>query len=155
MRPCRRVAVLAIFVIITLFFPLLAPPAHRIDDEHCQLIQSGMTEAEVEGIFGVPAGSYDCAVEEGSSQWYLIVLALDVHRHRMVAARHAVKYLGQEGAEGQRFVIKPEDNKLWISRHGSFCVTFDSEGRVWSNRRVGDTRIEPPWKRWWAKLTAK
>jgi hypothetical protein len=44
-----------------LLYPLLAPPPHRIDEAHFQLIAEGMTEAEVEAIFGVPAGSYDSA----------------------------------------------------------------------------------------------
>jgi hypothetical protein len=41
----------------TLFlYSLLAPTPHRIDEAHFQLITEGMTEAEVEAIFGVPAG---------------------------------------------------------------------------------------------------
>jgi hypothetical protein len=51
---------IAVLMIGTLFlYPLLAPPPHRIDEPHFQLITEGMTEAEVEAIFGVPAGSYD------------------------------------------------------------------------------------------------
>jgi hypothetical protein len=146
---------MASFVTITLFFPLLAPPAHRIDDEHSQLIQSGMTEAEVEAIFGVPSGSYDCAVEVSSAQWYLAAMALEITRHRVLAAQRALKTVGQGGADAESGVITRLHNKQWISRHGTFGVIFDSQGRVWSKRRLGDTRIEPPWKHWWARLTSK
>jgi hypothetical protein len=53
---------IAVLLIGTLFlYPLLAPPPHCIDEAHFQLITEGMTEAEVEAIFGVPAGSYDWA----------------------------------------------------------------------------------------------
>jgi len=38
-----------------------ASRVRRIDEAHFQLITEGMTEAEVEAIFGVPAGSYDWA----------------------------------------------------------------------------------------------
>ena len=43
------------------FFGLLwlTAPSHRIDAESYENIKKGMTENEVEGIFGVPAGDYD------------------------------------------------------------------------------------------------
>jgi hypothetical protein len=55
-------ATIVVLLIGTLFlYPLLAPPPHRIDESHFQLVTEGMTEAEVEAIFGVAAGSYDWA----------------------------------------------------------------------------------------------
>jgi hypothetical protein len=50
-------ATITVLMTGTLFlYPLLAPASHRIDEAHFQLITEGMTEAEVEGIFGLPAG---------------------------------------------------------------------------------------------------
>jgi hypothetical protein len=55
------------FLLVTLvavvigFYPLLAPTPHRIDQAHFELIQDGMTKADVEAIFGVPPGRYDWA----------------------------------------------------------------------------------------------
>src|SRR5262245_12472544 len=46
---------------ITLFYPLLAPTPHRIDEAHFKLIEKGMSLAQVEAIFGVPSGNYDWA----------------------------------------------------------------------------------------------
>lgn len=42
-------ATVVVLLFGTLFlYPLLAPPPHRIDAAHFQLITEGMTEAEVE-----------------------------------------------------------------------------------------------------------
>jgi hypothetical protein len=48
----------AAMVAITLLMPLFAPPKHRINVASFCSIQLGMTEEEVETIFGVPAGQY-------------------------------------------------------------------------------------------------
>jgi hypothetical protein len=54
---CLLRATIVVLLIGTLFlYPLLAPPPRRIDEAHFQLITEGMTEAEVEAIYGVPAG---------------------------------------------------------------------------------------------------
>jgi hypothetical protein len=66
---------------------MLAPPPHRIDEAHFQLITEGMTGAEVEAIFGVPArsrsGRWSCSVL-GSSQHaglnHPLKMALDLLR---------------------------------------------------------------------------
>jgi hypothetical protein len=130
-KPIRRPLILAIFVLITLFFPLLAPPAHRIDQNHFLLIQTGMTEAEVEAIFGVPAGVYDWAVDD-SMQFERLVFVRD-----------------------RDSAFLPWVTKAWIGRHGAAHFTFCADGRVLSAILDGHTRIEPPWQRWWRKLTAK
>jgi hypothetical protein len=46
------------------FYPLLAPTPHRIDQAHFELIQNGLTRADVEAIFGVPPGQHDWAEPE-------------------------------------------------------------------------------------------
>ena len=47
-------------VAIVAFYPI--PPRHRINETSVHLIQKGMTQAEVEIIFGAPPGKY---AEEG------------------------------------------------------------------------------------------
>jgi hypothetical protein len=56
-------------------YPILAPPAHRIDQAHADLIVQGMTKEQVEAIFGVPAGEYDWAELNSPSQ------AASSHQH--------------------------------------------------------------------------
>jgi hypothetical protein len=61
MRRFSRLLLLALVAIVIGFYPLLAPTPHRIDQEHFDLIQEGMMKADVEAIFGVPAGNFDWA----------------------------------------------------------------------------------------------
>jgi hypothetical protein len=124
-RLCRGL-LLILFVAVTFFFPLSAPIPHRIDGVHRFLIERGMTEAEVEGIFGVPAGSYDGAIVEedrllGDSSLFLLKMVRNAH--------HC---------------------KVWSGRHGAVCICFDKQGRVlmlMSNHFK--TRVVLPWERWW------
>ena len=60
MRWPRRLIALFLVGVLGLY-PLLAPPPHRIDKAHCDLIKEGMTKDEVESIFGAPPGEYDFA----------------------------------------------------------------------------------------------
>lgn len=55
---------IASVVVVLGFYPLLAPTPHRIDQAHFELIKQGMAKADVEAIFGVPAGQYDWAEPE-------------------------------------------------------------------------------------------
>jgi hypothetical protein len=61
MRRFSRLLLLVLVAIVIGFYPLLAPTPHRIDQAHFELIQDGMTKADVEAIFGVPPGQYDWA----------------------------------------------------------------------------------------------
>jgi hypothetical protein len=161
MRRFRRAAVVVLLLMIALFFPLLASPAHRIDEEHFALIQSGMTSAEVEAIFGVPAGNYDWAVAD--TELFLWVDTLIRIQH---IKQPAAVTLGQEEMQlsvvydapsiiVQRETIDSTRLTTWISRHGAFYIAMDSNGLVVSKGQWGKTRIEPPWQRWWQKVTAK
>ena len=71
MKWMRRLLVLTILGLLGLY-PLLAPPAHRIDQAHCDRIKEGMTRQQVEGIFGVPAGDYDWAEANQRRLWAII-----------------------------------------------------------------------------------
>jgi hypothetical protein len=127
-----RIAIAGGLITITLFLPLLAPMPHRIDEEHFRLIKEGMTEADVEAIFGAAAGSYDWAVADYSMA-YDTAVALIV-----------------SGASPNEVAM--ED---WVSRHGMFTVYFSREGRVTGTRSWDRVRLEPPWQHWWRKFTAK
>ena len=60
-RRWNRMLLAVLIASIALFYPLLAPTPHRIDQAHADLIVRGMTKEQVELIFGVPAGEYDWA----------------------------------------------------------------------------------------------
>jgi len=63
MRRWKQIVLALLIASIALFYPLLAPTPHRIDQGHADLIVQGMTKEQVEAIFGVPAGQYDWAEE--------------------------------------------------------------------------------------------
>ena len=56
MQRLMRATVVVLLVGTLVLYPLLAPPPHRIDEAHFQLITAGMIEAKMEAIFGVPGG---------------------------------------------------------------------------------------------------
>jgi len=92
-----------VLLIVTLFYPLLAPPPHRIDEAHFQLITEGMTEAEVEAIFGVPAGSYDWARPQTDLIWLVAVAEMQQFEvpaeldHQQRRARYRSRHHGRVG----------------------------------------------------------
>src|SRR5207247_6651410 len=73
---CRfgRGLLLALLLMILFFYPMLAPPAHRIDADHYALIRNGMSLDEVERILGVPAGRYDWAVPKNPPRLFVDLL---------------------------------------------------------------------------------
>jgi hypothetical protein len=148
----RRPLILAIFVVITLFFPLLAPPRHRIDPEHFKLIKGGMTEDEVEAIFGVPAGGYDWAAR---GEMRINVLAT------FFAEMEAKIPPDQPAFSGEILFVSalhgPNPRlRTWYSRHGVFYVVLDQQGRVAVTGTGWETvSIEPPWRKWWDKIVGR
>jgi hypothetical protein len=130
------------------FYPLLAPTPHRIDRVHFDLVEAGMTQADVEAIFGVPAGQYDWAEP------------YDVHFLRFAREMRFLKRLAEiESAHAQtpvrlRVILdrESETSATWIGRHGGFDVSFDAQGRVVSNSGPYGVRVVPPWQRWWQTL---
>lgn len=151
-----RAAVLLATVAILFFYPFVAPPAHRIDQAHFDMIKGGMTEAEVDGIFGVPAGEYDWAVADLQHLWLDIGYFSPNGRSWSVASPVQTQFIvfhlddvtWGSGKNLSRF-------KTWTSRHGSFQIGFNTDGRVSFTSGLGATRIEPPWTRWWRQWTAK
>jgi hypothetical protein len=147
-----RILVLIATIAVLFFYPLIAPPPHRIDEAHLALIVPGMSEAEVEGIFGVPAGAYDWFVGDEPSIWIEIGAFQWSGRAQL---RHAVVMFDEFSlAPGW---IKPDFgySRMWTSRHGVFFVTFDSLGRVSHTGNLGASRRDPPWNRWWRQWLSR
>src|SRR5262245_60856276 len=142
MRWLRRLIVLFLVGLLGLY-PLLAPPPHRIDQAHCDLIKEGMTKDEVESIFGVPSGEYDFAERKFSAYQFRISA---VHLKR--ASFYYTTALALTVKQRQLNV-----RSTWTGRHGAFTVSFDEHGRVVSTRGPQEVTIVPPWQDWWKKLT--
>jgi hypothetical protein len=51
MQRLMRATILLLLIGTLFLYPLLAPPPHRIDEAHFQLITEGMTEANSGGRF--------------------------------------------------------------------------------------------------------
>jgi hypothetical protein len=159
MRWRRRLIVLFLISLLGLY-PLLAPPPHRIDKAHCELIKEGMTKNEVESIFGVPPGEYDFAEQKVvlyPVRISAVHTSLRLRRASLTdsdAADRAAIFEFYTAA--QALVVKqrwPSVRSTWTGRHGAFTVSFDEQGHVVSTRGPAEVTIVPPWQRWWKKLT--
>ncbi len=73
-----RLFLAAILSVVLGFYPLLAPPAHRIDQAHFESIFPGMTRTDVESLFGVPPGEYDWAEADGPA-WPVLYLSVPMN----------------------------------------------------------------------------
>jgi len=149
MRRWKQIVLALLIASIALFYPLLAPTPHRIDQGHADLIVQGMTKEQVEAIFGMPAGQYDWA-EESLDRFV---------RYSTTAISYFTIY--EDGA-GEQIVTPVRSAKLhlhtsmtWNSRHGSFPVRFDQDERVSSKSASRQVRIVPPWQHWWNQYWKK
>ena len=167
--PKRSLLFLAMVLVTLLgFYPLLAPPAHRIDAAHFEMIAAGMTRAQVESIFGVPAGDYDWAESDGPSLWFAPARALTVRRS-------TASVPGNLGVDWDADVLVFRKSSLvanelaiwdvydrdvliwgsldtastWTGKQGSFTIAFDNQGRVMWKSGPGEVKLVPPWQRWW------
>jgi hypothetical protein len=147
-----RAALVVVLAAIGFFYPLLAPAPHRVDRAHFKLIRPGMTEAEVEAIFGVPVGDYDWAVQDEKWRIELLVPVPDELDSKIPADQLA--FSGRTMFISGRHGPNPHF-KTWVSRHGVFYVALDQQGRVAATGMWGEARSEPPWRRWWRKLVSK
>ena len=145
MRRCTRWSIAVIVVGLLGLYPLLAPPAHRIDKEHFELIQEGMTLAKVESIFGQPAGNYDWAITE---EWVVWSVAFSPDGRRIATAPARWK----QGRYVTTLFLDTSGRsttKTWTGRHGTCTISFDDELRVTGKMGWGESRVEPPWQKWW------
>jgi hypothetical protein len=175
MRKWQRLSIAGLLICLLGLYPLLAPPAHRIDQDHFDLIHNGMTLGEVESIFGQPAGNYDWAVAEGANVWFLDFaganFTLDVSggRRLLPLGTLSVDFDGDgfldlhvaKSQGGLRTVVWSDLTgscraaKTWTSRHGTCTIAFDQHGRVSGNAGWGESRVLPPWQTWWKKLVGE
>jgi hypothetical protein len=101
----------------------------------------------VEAIFGVPAGQYDWAESD----------PLLIERRFLTSARNQGQLKqGAQLAELELFYAFDafalgSRSQAWVSRHGTFTVGFDQEGRVMTTMGSG-SKVAPPWKRWWKAI---
>jgi hypothetical protein len=147
-----RAAVVVLLAAIGFFYPLLAPTPHRVDREHFRLIRPGMTEGEVEAIFGVPAGGYDWAVQDENSRIEMLLPFMDGWESKIPGDQLA--FSGRTMFISARHGPKAHF-KTWISRHGVFYVALNQQGRVAATGIWVGARSEPPWLRWWRQLVGK
>jgi hypothetical protein len=148
-----RIGVAVGLIAITLFLPLLAPMPHRIDKTHFQLIKPGMTEAEVEAIFGVPAGGYDWTVRDENMRIDVLTTFMPGWDEKIPADQPA--YSGRTMFISAQHGPNPR-LQTWFSRHGVYYVVLDQQGRVAvTGSGWGKTRREPPWHKWWQKIAGK
>lgn len=156
-RRLARLALLALLVIVTFFYPLLAPTAHRIDQAHFDLIEDGMTKAELEAIFGVPAGDYDWA-RPAHSDLFALVAAPDLdlliewnNQTSTIELASAISQIAFTRIEPDSRESLPPS--IWVGRRGACIIHFDDRRQVTRRRYFWPhTDIEPPWTRWWATL---
>src|SRR5262245_52553985 len=161
-RFCKRGFPVALTIVITLLYPLLAPPPHRIDEAHFDQIQVGMTLEEVESRFGAPAGNYDWAVAKDPAIWIWDISAdLTVNEVVFVPDLAVISSPAQEALvwDLSSVNVSPLRNvttihylspnsRTWTSRHGTATIHFDQHNRVTSKSAWGETRLEPPWHNW-------
>ena len=172
MRWPRRLIALFLVGVLGLY-PLLAPPPHRIDKAHCDLIKEGMTKDEVESIFGAPPGEYDFATQkfspylfqikavETALQSYRVQIktmdtTLRLTRESLASSDATERVAVVEYHAAQALIVKQlwaRDWSTWTGRHGGFTVSFDEQGLVVSTSGPAEVTIVPPWRRWWKKLT--
>ena len=150
-----RILVAALIVGLLGLYPLLAPTPHRIDPAHFELIVKGMSKDQVEAIFGVSAGKYDWAEDNGHAHYWL-------HFHLIQSLRQARPTDGDD-VESKVFhkIFRevhsrgPQTQLTWTSRHGSLAAWLDEDDRVVSTHVSTEVRVTPPWQRWWSRYWKK
>ena len=156
-RRCGRGLVIILLAAITLFFPLLVS-RHRIDEAHRDLIREGMTVAEVEDIFGAPPGAYDWAVADNDPavQWaiYKAYMYLARDERQKADGKPAVLVVGSRHREHESLALS-DHMQTWTSRHGSVTIGFNDSGRLTWVGGWHTTHVQPPWQRWWKRMTGK
>jgi hypothetical protein len=156
-----RIVLIVVLTGLLGLYPLLAPPPHRIDQSHADLVTKGMSREQVEAIFGVPPGDYDWAEVDGNTATLLFLSDL------LLQDSTSIGKVGDIDGDGAvdlnvstpqsstlvldlsgRVLGDLESSSTWTSRNGSFTIWFDSSGRVSSTNMRSDVKIVPPWQHW-------
>ena len=156
-----RIVLIVILTGLLGLYPLLAPPPHRIDQSHADLIIRGMSREQVEAIFGVPPGDYDWAESDGDSATLLLLSDLllrdstSLQKVANIDGDGAVDLIITTPQSGTvvvdlagRLVQNINSSSTWTSRQGSFTIWFDASGHVTFTNLKSDVTIVPPWQRW-------
>jgi hypothetical protein len=135
-----------------LLYVLALLTSHHVDQDHFKLIIRGMTESEVEAIFGVPAGCYDGA-EQDEERAITHVISFTENMEEMIE-------IDQLAFSGRTIFISGRHGpnpyvKTWCSRQGVFHVAFDNQGHVAATGVWGKSNVEPFWRRMWQRLVGK
>jgi hypothetical protein len=160
-RRFSRLLLLALVIVVIGFYPLLAPTEHRIDQAHFELIQVGMSRADVEAIFGVPPGLYDWAQPDSHVHLLRVLAAVRLEEATGLGRAAAARIGSLEDTRLRRRLIDEAmafyslAEVSWVSRHGAFTVQFDSSDCVVSKSDGGSVRIVPPWQRWWQAISKR
>lgn len=165
-RFCKRGLPVGLFLLVTFFYPLLAPPAHRIDEAHFEQINVGMSLEDVESRFGAPAGSYDWAVPEHTifPPSLALVVRAPSRVHTSIVSEVVVARASNDAMVWDLSNLQPSklnvnrvvwtvnylspNSRSWTSRHGTCTIHFDANDRVAGKSGWGETRLEPPWHNW-------
>jgi hypothetical protein len=143
-RSVSRLLLIAFVAAVVGLYPLLAPTAHRIDQERFELIQEGMTRADVEALFGAPPGRYDGA--DAKLDHFYIMFAKG-----QVMAMDADFSLAANWPAALHRAARSAVSATWVSRHGAFTVAFDDHDRLAWKSSSGSL-VVPPWQRWWQAI---
>jgi hypothetical protein len=171
-RFLKRGLPVGLFLLVTLFYPLLAPTPHRIDQAHYEQIGVGMTLADVESRFGAPAGAYDWAVPENPTLWLwntvnltnvpITIGSSDIIDGGVIFSEVIVTRAPNDPivwnlpstnvsriyTNADVVQVSLSQSRTWISRHGTCTIQFDGADRVIGKTGWGETRLEPPWHNW-------
>jgi outer membrane protein assembly factor BamE (lipoprotein component of BamABCDE complex) len=122
MKPKRLLLIVAFFASFLLagYVALrLTVPCNQITEQSLLAIEMGMTEEQVEELFGVPAGDYGSG---GGTGWYSSA-------PKDAAMEKTITYQNKHFFEGTDFV-KFLGGKEWVGEDMSVYVQFDQAGRV-------------------------
>jgi hypothetical protein len=154
-RAWSRILVAALTIGLVGLYPLLAPTPHRIDPAHFDLITKGMTKDQVEAIFGVPAGRYDWAEDDGHAQYRVYFRLIQSMREARPTSGDDVESKAFHKVFREVHSRGPQTQLTWTSRHGSLAAWFDQDDRVVSTHVSTEVRVTPPWQRWWSRYWKK
>jgi hypothetical protein len=131
-RTTQALAAICLFGVAT---PVISQEAGRINWKNYEKIRKGMTEKDIEKIFGVPFGQYtsgkiSCLVPTAS-------ITLQISTNRIPDSLLSSKGAGLSLS-----------HKAWVSNELGVWVFFDDQGRVFATRGYPVTRAIPDSLEW-------
>jgi hypothetical protein len=162
MKFVAKLVIVVLVVGITGIYPLVAPPCHRIDNQHFQRIKKGMTRTQVETIFGVPSGEYGAEVnaelmrrqiaeelmDEATEVFVARLLRMSAPNAGLPSDLQKVSHDVRERIEITKvdLTVPLDQLSLWTSRRGAVAVLFDSNGCVRAQSFRDQVRVLTMWE---------